>query len=186
MIATTWNVTPAEQAESLPCDEVTPGGVRLDRAISIAAPPSVVFAWLCQMRVAPYSYDLLDNLGRRSPRTRTAELTNLAVGQPIVRIFGRIYVFELASFETDKHITMRLPDGSAMSRSASVSATYAVRPEGQGTRLHARELYDGPWLPGQALALVNLVMMRKQLLVLKKLAERDALTGASHSGLPAP
>ena len=176
MIGTTWGVTPSERAASLPCDELTPGAVRLDRAISIDAPPSIVFAWLCQLRVAPYSYDLLDNAGRRSPRTRSDDLTDLAVGQPIVRIFGRIYVFELASFKTDGHITMRLPDGSAMSRFASVSATYSVRPEGNGTRLHARELYDGPWLVGQTLALVNLIMMRKQLLVLKKLAERDALT----------
>jgi hypothetical protein len=175
MIGTTWNVTPAERTADLPCDELMPGAVRLDRAISIDAPPSVVFAWLCQLRVAPYSYDLLDNTGRRSPRTRSPELTDLEVGQPIVRIFGRFYVFELASFKTDEHITMRLPDGSAMARSASVTATYAVRPEGNGTRLHARELFDGPWVLGQALALVNLVMMRKQLLVIKELAERDAL-----------
>ena len=176
MIGATWNVTPAERAADMPCDELVPGGIiHLDRAISIDAPPSVVFAWLCQMRVAPYSYDLLDNTGRRSPRTRSPELTDLKVGQPIVRIFGRFYVFELASFKADEHITMRLPDGSAMARSSSVAATYAVRPEGNGTRLHARELYDGPWLLGQALALVNLVMMRKQLFVIKELAQREAL-----------
>jgi hypothetical protein len=175
MIGTTWNVTPAERAAHMPCDELVPAGVHLDRAISIHAPPSVVFAWLCQLRVAPYSYDLLDNAGRRSPRIRSPELMDLEVGQPIVRIFGRVYVFELASFKTDEHITMRLPDGSAMARSASVSATYAVRPEGNGTRLHAREMFDGPWLLGQALALVNLVMMRKQLLVIGELAQREAL-----------
>jgi hypothetical protein len=176
MLGSTWNVTPAERAARLPCDDLMPGAVRFDRAISIDAPPSIVFAWLCQLRVAPYSYDLLDNTGRRSPRTRSPELTDLAVGQPFIRIYGRIYVFELASFKTDEHITLRLPDGSGMSRIATVSATYAVRPEGDGTRLHGRELYDGPWLFGQTLALVNLVMMRKQLRVLKKLAEGEAQT----------
>ncbi len=175
MFGTTWNVTEAEREAALPCDDLVPGAVRLDRAISIDAPPPIVFAWLCQLRVAPYSYDLLDNIGRRSPRTRTSELTKLAVGQPFVRIYGLTYVFELASFISDEHITLRPREGSAMGRMPTVN-TYAVRPEGAGTRLHVRVLFDGPWLAGQTLALVNLLMMRKQLLVLKSLAERDALS----------
>jgi Polyketide cyclase / dehydrase and lipid transport len=175
VIGTTWNVSAEERAASLPCDDLMPGGVRLDRAISIGAPPAIVFAWLCQLRIAPYSYDLLDNTGRRSPRSRSAELTDLAVGHPFVRIFGRTYVFELAAFATNEHITLGPRQGSAMSRFASVSNTYAVRPDGDGTRLHVRVLFDRPWLLGQTLALVNLLMMRKQLLVLKSLAERDAL-----------
>jgi hypothetical protein len=176
MIASTWNVDAEERAAALPCDALMPGAVRLDRAISIDAPVSVVFAWLCQLRVAPYSYDLLDNTGRRSPRTRSDELTDLAIGQPFIRIFGRTYVFELAAFAHDEHITLQPRTGSAMSRFGAVSNTYAVRPERGGTRLHVRVLFDGPWLMGQTLALVNLLMMRKQLLVLKELAERDALT----------
>ena len=176
MIGTTWNVTEAERAASQPCDQLLPDAVRLDRAITIAAPPSIVFAWLCQLRVAPYSYDLLDNTGRRSPRTRSDELTRLQVGQPFVRIFGRTYVFELASFETDEHITLQPPQGSAMARFGKVCNTYAVRPDGDGTRLHVRVLFDGPRPVGQTWALVNLLMMRKQLLVLKGLAERDART----------
>jgi hypothetical protein len=185
MIGTAWNVTPAEQAARLPCDDLWSDAVQLDRAISIDAPPSVVFAWLCQLRVAPYSYDLLDNTGRRSPRSRTPELTDLAVGQPFVRIFGRAHVFELAAFETNEHITLRPRQGSAMSRFAEVSNTYAVRQEGDRTRLHVRVLFKGPRLVGQMLALVNLLMMRKQLVVLKKLAERDARIGAGHPHAPA-
>jgi hypothetical protein len=178
MIGTSWGATPVERAASLPCDELTPGSVRLDRAISIAAPPALVFAWLCQLRVAPYSYDLLDNTGRRSPRVRTAELTDLAVGQPFVRIFGLVHIFELAAFAVDEHITLRPRDFGRISGVASVGNTYSVRPEGNGARLHVRVVFDGPWLLGQALALVNLLMMRRQLLVLKSLAERDALSAA--------
>jgi len=44
------------------------------------------------------------------------------------------------------------------------------------TRLHVRVLFDRPWMLGQTLVLVSLLMMRKQLLVLKSLAERDAVT----------
>jgi hypothetical protein len=176
MIGTTWNVTSDEQAAQLPCDELMPGAAHLDRAISIDAPSQIVFAWLSQLRVAPYSYDMLDNTGRRSPRTRSTELTDLAVGQPFVRIFGLVHVFELAAFKTNEHITLRPRAGSAMSRIAAVSNTYSVRREGDGTRLHVRVLFDGPWLLGQTLALVNLLMMRKQLRVLKSLAEREAVT----------
>jgi hypothetical protein len=178
MIGTSWNVTQDERVAAMPCDELMPGAVQLDRAISIDAPPSTVYAWVCQLRVAPYSYDLLDNTGRRSPRTRTGELTDLAVGQPFVRIFGRTYVFELAAFKADEHITLRPRSGSAMSRFAEVANTYSVRPQGSGTRLHVRVLFDGPWIVGQTLALVNLLMMRKQLRVLRNLAEREAHTAA--------
>ena len=54
----TWGVRPWERTVSLPCDALTPSaGVQADRAISIEAPPPIVFSWLCQLRVAPYSYD---------------------------------------------------------------------------------------------------------------------------------
>lgn len=52
--------------------------------------------------------------------------------------------------------------------------TYAVRPEDAGARLHARVLFAGPRLVACLLALGDLAMMRKQLLTLKSLAEREA------------
>ncbi|OMC53793.1 hypothetical protein A5747_18065 [Mycobacterium sp. IS-836] len=156
----TWGVRPTERTVPLPCDALRPrAGVQADRAISIAAPPSIVFCWLCQLRVAPYSYDILDNLGRRSPRARDPELVHLEVGQRFMTLFT------LQSFTDDEQITLR---------SKGVAVTYAVRPEGPGSRLHARVWFAGPRLPARALALGDLVMMRKQLLTLKSLAEREA------------
>ncbi|MEB3984109.1 hypothetical protein OQ968_22940 [Mycobacterium sp. 663a-19] len=156
----TWGTRPAERTTPLPCDALCPrGGVRADRAISIAAPPSTVFAWLCQLRVAPYSYDLLDNLGRKSPRTRDPELVRLEVGQRFMTMF------ELHSFVDGEWITLR---------AKGVAVTYAVRPEGAGSRLHARVWFAGARLLARGLALGDLVMMRKQLLTLKALAEREA------------
>ena len=157
---TTWGASASERTVSLPCDTLCPhAGVQADRAISIDAPPPIVFAWLCQLRVAPYSYDVLDNLGRRSPRRRNPDLAHLEVGQRFMTLFA------LHSFVDDEHITLR---------SKGVAVTYAVRPEGVGSRLHARVWFAGPRLIARALALGDLVMMRKQLLTLKSLAERES------------
>jgi hypothetical protein len=156
----TWGVRPSERTVLLPCDALRPNaGVQADRAISIVAPPPIVFSWLCQLRVAPYSYDLLDNLGRRSPRARNPELVRLKVGQRFMTIFA------LQSFVDGEQITLR---------SRGVAVTYALQPEGAGSRLHARVWFGGPRPLARVLALGDLVMMRKQLLTLKSLAERDA------------
>jgi hypothetical protein len=156
----TWGARPSERTASLPCDTIGPrAAVQADRAIGIAAPPPIVFAWLCQLRVAPYSYDILDNLGRRSPRDRDPELVRLEVGQRFMTVFA------LRSFVDGEQITLR---------STGVSVTYAIRPEGAGSRLHVRVLFGGNRLFARSLAVADLVMMRKQLLTVKSLAEREA------------
>lgn len=159
-----WGVRPSERTVSLPCDALCPHAVQADRAINIAAPPPIVFSWLCQLRVAPYSYDIVDNLGRRSPRERNTELVHLQIGQRFMTLFA------LQSFVDGEQITLR---------GRGVAVTYAVHPEGTGSQLHARVLFEGPPPLARALALGDLVMMRKQLLTLKSLAEHEAATVSS-------
>ena len=56
------------------------------RAISIAAAPERVWPWLLQVgltRAGWYSYDILDNLGRRSARRIIPELQGLAPGDVV-------------------------------------------------------------------------------------------------------
>ncbi|MGH3561894.1 MAG: hypothetical protein ACRDTN_08870 [Mycobacterium sp.] len=155
-----WGATPSEQNIALPCDTLIPHApTRADRAISICASPTLVFAWLCQLRVAPYSYDVVDNFGRRSPRQRNPDLLHLEVGQRFMTIFT------LRSFVDGEHITLR---------SKGVAVTYAVHPQGTGTRLQVRVVFGGPRVVGRILVVGDLVMMRKQLLTLRELAERDA------------
>jgi hypothetical protein len=167
MLGLNWGATPSERAAPLPCDAlVSDGCTQADRAISIGASPEVVFGWLCQLRVAPYSYDILDNFGRRSPRHRTPELAHLTVGQRFMAIFS------LQSFIDGEHITLR---------TKRVAVTYAVRPHEIGARLHVRVLFEGPKLIGHLAALGDAVMMRKQLLNLKALTEREAtMCGSSY------
>ncbi len=176
MLAENWGATDAERVAPMPCDELLPNArFRCHRAITVAAARAVVFRWLCQLRRAPYSYDLLDNLGRRSPPTLTSGLDRLAIGQRFMTIF------RLASFDRDEQITLR-------ARSAAV--TYAVLPGGRSTRLVVCVRFDPASRVGAALApplvLGDLVMMRKQLLTLRDLAEGEAARAqpVASSGAP--
>jgi hypothetical protein len=139
----------------------------------VRADAPTVFRWLCQLEVAPYSYDWIDNLGRRSPRTLTPGAEQLAVGQRVMTIF------ELVAFERDHHLTVRTRR-FASRLFPCVVVSYVVRPVGPGqTRLLAKLAIEAR--PGRIGALAtrllawgDLVMMRRQLLNLKALAEGRA------------
>jgi len=164
-----WGSTAAERELELPCDSVLPDAdAVVHRAIDIDAPPATVFRWLCQLKVAPYSYDLIDNFGRRSPRELTPGAEHLERGQRVMTIF------RLVDFETDRQITIQ--GHGALAR--GVAVTYSVTVPGESSRLLARILVRRrrrpfAWLYAQALPYLDLPMMRKQLLTLKELAERD-------------
>lgn len=168
----TWGSTPAERAAAFPCDGVLADPeVELWRAVDVAAPSEVTFRWLCQLRVAPYSYDWIDNFGRRSPRALTPGLERLEAGQRFMTMF------ELADFEPDRSLTLRHA-GPLWGR---IAVTYQVSPEGAGrSRLAVKVVARFPrrsplWLPFRALLPAgDLVMMRRQLLNLKALAEGSA------------
>ena len=175
-----WGSTAEERAASYPCEEFVPSAtLAVFRAIDIAAPVTVVYRWLCQLRVAPYSYDLLDNLGRRSPRELTPAAEELEVGQRVMTIFS------LASFERDRHLTI-VCDGIGQKLLGDVSSTYAVSPAGDGSRLVLKLVCISPG--GRLLRVpyrwvmpwFDLFMMRKQFLNLKRLAEKTA------SAVPSP
>jgi len=165
-----WNATALEREASYPCDaHITGRHEPLVRAIDIDAPPHTVFRWLCQMRVAPYSYDWIDNLGRRSPRELTPGVERLEAGQSFM-------VFRLVEFEQDRHLTF-VATSKARRLFGEFTATYLVRPRGGGgSRLVAKLCLARPrGLAGLRASLVawgDLVMMRRQLLNFKELAER--------------
>lgn len=168
----TWGSTPQERAATYPCDALLPDPHDvLFRAVAVRAPARVMFRWLCQLRLAPYSYDLIDNFGRRSPQALVPGTDELVVGQRMVAIF------RLASFERDRELTLVARGHQVF---GDVAVTYRVEPTGpEECRLLVKLVVRYPrgpigrlgrwWLPAG-----DLVMMRRQLLNLRALAERDA------------
>lgn len=89
-------------------------------------------------------------------------------------------IFDLIAFERDSHLTVRLKPRSPSTRIfGDVVVTYGIVPRGDGScRLLAKLRVGYPrgvvgWLARIALPPGDLVMMRRQLLTLKSLAERD-------------
>lgn len=167
-----WGV-PVEPA-GLPTPEVAPGSRLAIRAIAMEAPREIGFLWLCQMRRAPYSYDWLDNFGRRSPREADPSLTGLEVGQSFMTIF------ELVGFAAPSSVRLRMQEGWPTAAFGAIDLTYSIEAaDAERTRLSAVM-----WMPpiGRVLgrtrryllAWGDLVMMRKQLRTLATLAERDS------------
>jgi hypothetical protein len=145
--------------------------VLLTRAISVRAPVGLTWRWLCQIAVAPYSYDWIDNLGRRSPQVLSPGVDDLEVGQRMA------FVFRLVSFAAPQQWTA-ITTRSGQRLFGPVALTYAAEPDPDGSRIVCRLAAGrgGPLgrLRMRALAWGDLVMMRRQLLNLKALAERDA------------
>jgi hypothetical protein len=166
-----WGATAAECARAQPCDRfISNADDALYRAVDIAVRPDVAFRWLCQLRTAPYSYDWIDNRGRQSPATLTPGLDQLAIGQ---RVMG---VFRLVDFEPGRHLTIVLDSPAAAAYLGDVAITYTVSPSESQSRLLVKLLWRYPGgILGTAMRYTlpwgDLIMMRKQLLNLKHLAE---------------
>jgi hypothetical protein len=166
----TWGSSPRERTLAYPCDGFINDPDRaLYRAVDVEAPSELVYRWLCQLRAAPYSYDWIDNFGRRSPRMLTPGLEELEVGQTVMGIF------RLVHFEEGRSITVN----SNTRLFGRVAVSYFVGPTGRDqSRLVAKIIFKtSRGFLGAAgrlfLPAGDLLMMRKQLLTLKSLAEQS-------------
>jgi hypothetical protein len=162
MMGDRWGVTAEEVARHYPCDDViSPPVLQLWRGVTVEVPAGDVWPWLCQLRLAPYSYDWLDNLGRRSPRELRG-LPDPEPGERFSRMGGRFGVGRVLSVGHDEHLTARIM-GAAMS--------YALIPEGQTTRLVLKIVMKRAHWYTHAIAAGDWPMARRQLKNLKALAE---------------
>ncbi len=159
-----WGTSEEDRGDPFPCDLFMPDAHQsFYRGVKVAAEPETVFRWLCQLKAAPYSYDWIDNLGRRSPRNLIPGLEQLEKGQRFM------VIFRLLDFD-ERQLTLR-----TRGLFGDLLVSYVVREA--PVRLLAKLVVKYPRGPhGLILRWVlrwgDWVMMRKQLLTLKALAER--------------
>jgi len=163
MLADRWGVTDDEVRRHYPCDDlVDEPALQAWRGVEIAAPPPLVWPWVTQLRVAPYSYDWVDNLGRRSPR-RLLDLPEPVVGEHFTSVAGRPQG-RILSLQPGRHLTATIL-GARMS--------YVLDPwRRDGTRLVLKVVLERTRF-ATALSVGDLVMARRQLLTIKRLAEGE-------------
>lgn len=163
MIGERWGVSDDEVARRYPCDDfVSAPRLQVWRGVTVHAAADPVWRWVRQIQWAPYSYDWIDNLGRRSPQQlrddpppSVGERFTTAAGGPRGR---------LLAVEAPVHYTGRIL-GAVMS--------YLLVPvDDERTRLLLKVVADGYGPLAPIISVGDLVMARRQLLNLKRLAER--------------
>ena len=163
MIGDRWGVSDSETVRSYPCDDfVTSPTLQAWRGVHVEAPAEVVWPWVAQVRLAPYSYDWIDNLGRRSPRDLVG-LPEPQAGDRFTTAGGR-ELGRIVSVDPGKQLT-----GTIMGAFMS----YVLVPQDHGTtRLLLKVVKRTARRAAPGLSVGDLIMARRQLLNLKQLAER--------------
>jgi hypothetical protein len=163
MIGDRWGVSRSETSRAYPCDDfIASPTLRAWRGVDVEAPAEMVWPWVAQVRIAPYSYDWIDNRGRRSPRELTG-LTEPHAGEQFTTVGGRP-LGRILSVEAGKQLT-----GTIMGAYMS----YVLVPQDRNaTRLLLKVVMETSRPRAFGLTLGDLIMARRQLLNLKRLAER--------------
>lgn len=162
MIGDRWGVTPEEMRRRYPCDEIVPDPVlEAWRGVTVRARPAQIWPWVVQIRLAPYSYDWIDNLGRRSPQ-RLRSLPDPVVGENFTAALGGIPLGRVLSVSSGEHLTGQIWE-AVMS--------YVLVPQGPNTRLLMKIVTRSGRAFAPLLSVGDLIMARRQLLNLARLAE---------------
>lgn len=160
-----------------PCDDfLTAPTLQAWRGIHVQAPAEVVWPWVAQVRLAPYSYDWIDNLGHRSPR-QLAGLPEPQIGDRFTAVAGR-ELGRIVSVDPGKQLTGTIL-GAFMS--------YVLVPQPpDATRLLLKIVMRTTRWAAAGLSVGDLILARRQLLNFKQLAEhhQGALTAAGLWWMP--
>jgi hypothetical protein len=185
-----WGATDDEVRLPMPGDDLVPEATFAPtRAVTVAATPADIWPWLVQVgfgRAGFYSYDLLDNLGRRSARRIVPELQDLRVGTWVPMAPGtptRETAFQVRAFEPDRWL---LWDKTAS------TWCWMLRPIDEGrtrlvSRVRARYRWNRPTIATDLFLMEggDFFMMRKMLLGIRDRAEatrRERRDGRPYPG----
>jgi hypothetical protein len=178
-----WQIraTAAEQIKPLAGDDLIRDPIgAVNHAITIRRSPHDVWPWLAQMgsgRAGWYSYDFIDNGGRRSAERILPEFQHVTVGTVFPALPGAKDVFVVAQCEPERSLVLawRLPDG----RYQTTWAFVLEQPQPNQTRLIVRGRVASGYRPyglPQWVALLigrpaHFIMQRKQLLSIRRRSE---------------
>jgi hypothetical protein len=163
MIGDRWGVSESEITRSYPCDDfVTSPTVEAWRGVGVQAPREAVWPWVAQVRLAPYAYDWIDNLGRRSPR-ELMDLPEPHVGERFTTAGGR-RLGRIVSVTPGTQLT-----GAIM---GAFMSYVLVAEDHDRTRLLLKVAMRTNRWAALGLCVGDLIMARRQLLNWKALAER--------------
>ena len=180
MIFQYWGATPEEIQSPVVGDDLCPSATLIaTRSITISAPPQDVFPWIRQMgfgRAGWYSYDWLDNLGRKSATSIHDEWQTVEAGDKVPS--GPIS-FTAAIVEAPRHFVLEIKSLGKKSPKLHFTLAYELRDDPHGTRLVTRmrsrisvplgSLFEKLILgPGDGL------MLRRQLLTISQNASKTS------------
>jgi hypothetical protein len=135
----------------------------VDHFVEIKGTPQKIWPWLAQMgngRAGWYSYDWLDNLGKKSFEYIDAELIKISINQ-------KLPFAVISEIETDRKLTYQFGSVASM--------TYAIEDlGGNQTRIWCRMRLNKPGIVFRVLLKFgHLIMLRKQFAEIKKRVERQ-------------
>jgi hypothetical protein len=182
-----WGATDEEVRGRMPGDELVPkASFNGTRAITVHAPPDMVWPWIVQMgyrRAGFYTYALVDNAGYESADRILEEYQPTRLGDwlPMAKKVNETTAFKVRAFELNESLLWEKPD--------STWAWKLTPLAGGRTRLLCRLKVRYAWeSPGSAILTLILLefgdfpMMRRVLEGIKARAERMARSRADEPG----
>ena len=179
MIFQFWGATTEEIRDSIVGDNLCRDATLIaTRSITISAPPEDVFPWIRQMgfgRAGWYSYDWIDNLGRKSANRVLKEWQSVEAGDKIPA--GPIS-FTAAIVDAPRHFVLEILSLGKKSPRLHFTLAYELRDDPQGTRLVTRmrshiTLPFGSLIERFILGPGDGIMLRQQLLTINKHASHS-------------